>query len=100
MGFEERSALAAGRYKEDVFNLIKADSKKQKIKSITLGDICYENYNCNVLYGNSKNSEDFYFVKNVNLSYIEDRFYFKNDISKSCQLSISFVKFNQNIIQN
>jgi len=100
IGYEERTALLNEQYKEEVFNLIKADSKKQKIKSITLGDICYENYNCNVFYGNSKNSEDFHFFKNMNLSDIEDRFYFKNDISKSCQLSISFVKFNQKIIQN
>ena len=100
IGFEERTAVLNEQCKEEVFNLIKADSKKQKIKSITLGDICYENYNCNLFYGNSKNSEDFHFFKNMNLKYIEDRFYFKNDISKSCQLSISFVKFNQKIIQN
>ncbi len=100
IGYEERSSVLNEKYKEEIFNLIKADSKKQKIKSITLGDICYENYNCNLFYGNSKNSEDFHFFKNMNLKYIEDRFYFKNDISKSCQLSISFVKFNQKIIQN
>jgi len=100
IGYEERTAVLNEQYKEELFNLIRAYNKQQKIKSITLGDICYENYNCNLFYGNGKNSEDFHFFRNMNLNYIEDRFYFKNDISKGCRLNIFFVKFNNKIIQN
>jgi hypothetical protein len=100
VGFEERIALGAGQHKEDIFNLIKAENKKQKIKSITFGDICYKRYNCNLLYGNSKDSEDFSIFRNIDLKNIEDRFYLTKENYKSCQLNISFVKFNKKIIQN
>ena len=100
VGFEERSALAAGQYKENVFNLIKTENKKQKIKSITFGDICYKGYNCNLFYGNSEDSEDFWIFRNIDLKNIEDRFYLKKEISRDCQLNTFFVKFNKKIIQN
>ena len=100
VGLEERSALAGGQYKEDVFNLIKAENKKQKIKSITFGDLCYKGYNCNLFYGNSEDSEDFWIFRNIDLKNIEDRFYLKKEISRDCQLNTFFVKFNKKIIQN
>lgn len=100
MGFEERTSVLLEAYREKLFNLLKTENKKYNFKSITFGDICFENYNCNLFYGNTKNSEDFHFFKNINLSDIEDRFYLKKDVSRDCQLNTSFVKFNKKIIQN
>ncbi|MFZ9470080.1 MAG: glycosyltransferase family 39 protein [Rickettsiales bacterium] len=98
IGYFEREGFLTDHFLNEFYNALKIYDKNGVIKSITFGDFCYDNYNCNVFNGNYKNSENFQLFRNINLKYLENKFSYKKHISDGCKLNILFYKFNKKII--